>query len=71
MVEILIMSAKFSTIDLHKAKVFWKGISKVSVHDVTNETLSREPNYNLDAVMWPKLGNSNISMREVTITSTL
>ena len=71
MVAILIMSAKFSTIDLHKVKAFWKGILKVSVHDVTNEILSREPNYNLDLFMWPKFGNSNISMREVTIISTL
>ena len=33
--------------------------------------LLREPNYVVDVVMWPKLGNSSISMREVIITSTL
>ena len=68
MVAILIMLEKFSNIDLHIVKVFWKGILKVSVHDVTYETLSPKPNNILDGVMWPKFGNSNISMREVTIT---
>ena len=31
--------------------------------------LSPESNYVVDLVMWSKFGNSNISMREVTITS--
>ena len=42
----------------------------IFVHDVTNKALSRGSNYIEDLVMWPKLGNSNISMREVIITST-
>ena len=26
-------------------------------YDVTNKILSREPNYIIDMVMWPKFGN--------------
>ena len=32
-------------------------------HDVTNKILSRDLNYIVDLVMWPKFGNSSISMR--------
>ena len=73
MVTILIMSAKMATPSLAKITVFWnKGYDIIiSVHDVTNNNLSRDWNYILDAVMWPKLGNSSISMREVMITSVL
>ena len=40
----------------------------ISVHDVVNNILSRDSNYNIEMVMWPKFGNSSISMREI-ITS--
>ena len=43
----------------------------ISVHDVTNKILLRDSIYNADMVMWPKSGNSNISMREVIIISIL
>ena len=70
---ILIMSGKMATPGLVKITAFWnKGYDVImSVHDVTNKNLSRDSNYNVDVVMWPKFGNSNISMREVIITSIL
>ena len=73
MVTILMMSAKMATPGLLKIKVFWnKGYDVIiSVHDVTNKILSRDSNYIIDVVMWPKFGNSSISMREVIITSIL
>ena len=73
MVAILMMSAKMATLGLLKIKVFWnKGYDVIiSVHDVTNKILSRDSNYIVDVVMWPKFGNSSISIREVIITSIL
>ena len=67
------MSAKMATPGLLKITVFWnKGYDVIiSVHDVTNKILSRDSNYIIDVVMWPKFGNSSISMREVIITSIL
>ena len=60
------MPAKMATSDLPKIKVFWKKYYDVLsfVIDVTNKILSRHSNYIVDAVTWPKFGNSNISMRE-------
>ena len=73
MVTILMMSAKMATPGLLKIRVFWnKGYDVIiSVHDVTNKILSRDSNYIIDAVMWPKFGNCSISMRKVIITSIL
>ena len=70
MVTILIMSAKMASLDLFKIKVFWnKGYDVIIfVHDVTNKVLSRDSNYVVDVVMWPKFSKSSISMREVIIT---
>ena len=53
--------------------VFWNKDYDVitSVCDVTNKILSLDSNYIVDVVMWPKFGNSSISMREVIITSIL
>ena len=67
------MSAKMATPGLLKIKVFWKkGYDVIIyVHDVTNKILSRDSNYIIDVVMWPKFGNSSISMRKVIITSIL
>ena len=73
MVAILMMSAKMATPDLRKIKVFWKkgyGVI-IFVNDVTNKILSRDLNYIVDVVTWPKFGNSSISMREVIVTSGL
>ena len=67
MVIILTMSAKLANLDLLKIKVFWnKGyIAITSFHDVTNKIISCDSNNIVDVVMWPKFGNSSISMREV------
>ena len=73
MVIILMMSAKMATPGLLKITVFWnKGYDVIiSVDDVTNKILSRDSNYIIDVVMWPKFGNCSISMRKVIITSIL
>ena len=42
----------------------------ISVHDFTSKTLSHDSSRIVDVVMWPKFGNSCISMREVIITLT-
>ena len=67
------MSAKMATPDLLKIKVFWnKGYDVIiCVHHVTRKILSGDSDYIVDVVMWPKFGNSSISMREVIITSIL
>ena len=73
MVTVLMMSAKMATSGLLKTKIFWKkGYDVIiSVHDVIIPILSRDSNYNVNVVMWPKFGNSSISVREVIITSIL
>ena len=65
-------STKMATPGLFKIKTFWnKGYDVIiSVHDDTDRILSRDSNYIVVVVMWPKFGNSNISMSEV-ITSIL
>ena len=64
------MSAKMATPGLLKITVFWnKGYDVIiPVDDVTNKILSRDSNYIVDVVMWPKFGNFSISMREVILT---
>ena len=73
MVTILMISSKMVTLGLLKIKVFWsKGYDVIiSFHDITNGILSSDSNYIADVVMWPKFGNSSISIREVIITSIL
>ena len=73
MVAIVMVSAKLATIGLLKIEVFWnEGYDVIiSAHDVTNKILLRNSNYIVGVVMWPKFGNSSISMKEVIITSIL
>ena len=73
MVTISMMSAKMATPDLLKIKVFWNiGYDVILfVQDFTNKILSRDSNYTVEVVMWPKFGNSSISMTEVIITPIL
>ena len=73
MVTLLMMSGKIATPDLLKIKVFGrKGYDVIiSIHDVTSRFLSRDSNYIIDVVMWPKFGNCSISMRKVIIKSIL
>ena len=67
------MPAKLAILGLLEIKVFWnKGYDAIiSVLDAINKILSRDSNYVLDVVIWPKFGNSSISMREVIVTSIL
>ena len=43
------------------------GVSKIDCTKI----LSGDSNYIVEVIMWPKFGNSSISMREVIITSIL
>ena len=67
---ILVMPTELVTVGVFKIKVFCnEGYDIViSVSGVINKTFSRASNYIVDLGMWPKFGNSNISMREVVIT---
>ena len=64
------MPAKMATPGLLKIAIFWKkGYDVIiSVDDATNKILSRDSNCIVDVFMWPKFGNSSISMREVITT---
>ena len=67
------MSAKMATPGLLKKMIFWKKSYDIiiPVDDVANKILSRDSNFIVDVFMWPKFGNSSISMREVITTSIL
>ena len=67
------MSTKMATAGLLKITVFWnKGYDVIiPVDDVTNKILLLDSNYIVDVSMWPKFGNSSISLREVITTSIL
>ena len=67
------MSAKVATPGLLKIIVYWnKGYDVIiSADDATSKILSRDSNYFVDLFMWPKFGNSSVSMREVITTSIL
>ena len=62
-----------ATPGLFKIMVFWnKGYDVViTVDDVTNKILSRDSNYIVNLFIWPKFGNSSISIREVITASIL
>ena len=68
--EFLMISPKLATLGLLEIKAIWnKGYGVIiSLYDVTNKILSRDSSYIVEVVMWPKFGNSSISMREVIIT---
>ena len=71
------MSAKLATPGLLKIMVGIMVFSNkgydviIPVDDVKNNILSRGLNYIVDVFMWPKFGNSSISMKEVITTSIL
>ena len=71
MIAIFMMSAKLTTVDLLKIKVFWNKRHDlvIFVHDVTSKILSRNSHYIVCVFMWAKFGNSRISIREVIIIS--
>ena len=62
-----------ATPSLLKIKIFWnKGYDIIVLgYEVTNKDLSRNSNYIVDVIMWPKFGNSRISIKEVIIASIL
>ena len=72
-VEFLMMLAKLATLGLLKIKIIWNQVYDVtiSLYDVTNKIISCDSNYIIEVVIWPKFGNSSISIREVIITSML
>ena len=67
------MSAKIATPGIHKIISFWNKCYDIIIpfDEVTNKILSSDTNYIVDVFMWPKFGNSSISMREVIKTSIL
>ena len=67
------MSVKMATLNPLKIKIFWYERSDVIifVQDIINKISSHDSNHIVDVVMWPKFGNSSISMREVVKTSIL
>ena len=73
LVIIWLISEKMSTPGLLKITALWNKCYDVIIHvdDVTNKILLRDSNHIKDDFMWPKFGNSNISMRDVITTSIL
>ena len=73
MITILMIPAKMANPGLLKIKAFWiKGYDVIiPAHDITNKILLLDSNYIVDVVMWPKFGNSSISMKDVIIISIL
>ena len=66
------MSAKMATQNFLKITVFWnEDYHIIAGNEVTNKILSHDSNYIVDVFMWPKFGNSSISMRDVITTSIL
>ena len=67
------MSAKLATPGCLKINIFqYKCYGVIIIeYDVTNKILSHDSNYIVDLVLWPKFGNSNISIRAAIITSVL
>ena len=61
------MSAKIATLGLIKTKLFWKRYDVIiSVREISNKILPRDSSYIVHLAC-----KSSISMREVSITSTL
>ena len=67
------MSEKLAAPGPLKIKIFQSKDHNVIIpdYDVTSKILSRGSKYIVEVVMWPKFGNSRISVREVIITSIL
>ena len=70
MAVILMMSVKLATLGLLKKNIIQNNGCDVIifVHYSTNKILSRDSNYIVGVVMWPKFGDCSISMREVITT---
>ena len=61
--------AKLAILDLFKISLFWNKVYNVIInaYGVINKIFSTDTIYIVNAVMWPKYGNSDISMKEVII----
>ena len=66
-VTVLLMSAKTATSGLLKITVFWNKVYDVIIYvrDITSKFLSRDSNYIVHTAMWPRFGDSNISIRKL------
>ena len=73
MIVILVMSIKLATLNLLNTKIFWNKAydATTSVRVLTNKIWSCESNNVVYVVLWPKLGNSSLSIWEIIITSIL
>ena len=73
MITFLMMSPKMATLDFLKIKLSSNKVYDVINlnHDVTSKILSNDSNYVLDLIIWPKFGDSSISVKEVLVTSFL
>ena len=62
-IAILLMSAKLATPVILKTNVYWNKRYHFIIYfnNVTNKNLSRDSNYIVDMMIWPKFGNSSIS----------
>ena len=71
--HILMMLAKKAAPSLLKLKIFWKKGYDVIFFalDITSPILSRDSNYNVNVVMWPKFSNCSTYVREAIIASIL
>ena len=63
--------AKMATPGLSKITVFWNKVMTSYFLSMTSPTQFswHDSDYIVDVFMWPKFGNSSISMREVITTS--
>ena len=61
--------AKLAILDLFKISLFWNKVYDVIInaYGVINKIFSTDTIYIVNAIMWPKYGNSDISMKEVII----
>ena len=71
--KILMMAAKIAIPSLLKKTIFWnKGYEITNPdNDVNNKILSCDSNFIIHVFIWPKFGNSIISLKEVITTSIL
>ena len=58
------MVSTFGLLEIKRCETFF-------LHDDPKNTLPRDPNFNVDVVMWPKFGKVSISMRDVIIKLSL
>ena len=64
LINMVMISANLATPGLLKIKIFWNKGYDVIVLDygITNKILSRDADYIVDVVIWPKLSKSGISI---------